>query len=77
MHKKHVHNKSLIPQNENNKVEYKRLKRETKEIIRRNKKKNLKYILQIKLNPTPKNFTPMYVIKKLSQQIVAHSFWKW
>ena len=28
-------------------------------------KKISKYILQIKQNPTPKNFTPTYVIKEL------------
>ena len=35
-------------------------------------RKILKNILQIKLNPARNDFTIMYVIKMLSQQILAH-----
>ena len=72
LHKKYAHRKYLLSQDENDKIEYERLRRETK-VIRRSKK-DLKIYIANKTKFIAKEFyTYEYVIKKGSQQLLAHS----
>ena len=53
--KKHEHNKYLLSQNENDKIEYERLRRETKKMIRRSKI-DLEICIANKTKSNPKEF---------------------